>query len=218
MIRFFPSLLAADLLRLSEEIETIKSAGADGVHLDIMDNHYVPNLSFGPAFCGALHQHFPDFLIDVHLMVSPVDATISAFAQQGASRISIHPEATNHLDRSLRLIKDQGCEAGLVLNPSTSLDCLTYCSHHLDFVLIMTVNPGFGGQTLIPEVIPKITALRQQHPTLNIAVDGGIDVDNIHLLAQAGANEFIAGSSIFNSPNYAQIISKMRSNVQRFAK
>ncbi len=205
-----PSLLSADVTRLGEEVDAVMHAGADLIHFDVMDNHYVPNLTFGPLFCSALIKRSPHLIIDVHLMATPVDALIEAFAKAGAKRISIHPESTLHLDRSLQLIKELGCEAGLVLNPATSLESLTWCHHYLSFVLLMTVNPGFGGQKLIPEVIDKIKQVHERYPHLNICIDGGVTIDNIALLAQAGATQFVAGSAIFNSHNYEQTIKAMR--------
>ena len=205
-----PSLLSADLMALGEDISAIAAAGADYIHLDVMDNHYVPNLTFGPQICSAIHQRFPNLPIDVHLMITPVDDMILHFAKAGAHRISIHPEATQHLDRSLQMIKDAGCQAGIVLNPATSIECLRWCLHQLDFVLLMTVNPGFAGQTLIAATIPKIAQIHTQYPQLKICVDGGISTGNIGLLAKAGATEFVAGSSIFNSSNYAEIIHNLR--------
>ncbi len=208
--KILPSLLSADMTRLGEEAHAVMQAGADMLHIDVMDNHYVPNLTFGPIICQALRNRFSDAPLDVHLMVSPVDALIESFAEAGATRITIHPDATIHLDRSLQSIQSAGCLAGLALNPATSLDCITHCLHRLDFVLIMTVNPGFGGQTLIPEVVSKMARLHALHPHLPIAVDGGVTVNNIRSLAQAGATEFIAGSTIFGSPDYAKTIASLR--------
>lgn len=210
--QLLPSLLSANMMRLGEEIEAVVQAGADMLHVDVMDNHYVPNLTFGPLICERIRKQFPQLPIDVHLMVSPVDALIQQFANAGVNRISIHPDATIHLDRSLQLIKQSGCQAGLVLNPATSIDCLAWCIHRLDFVLVMTVNPGFGGQTLIPEVIDKISKIHKLYPSLPICVDGGVVETNINLLASAGATEFVAGSAIFNSDNYKRTITNMRHN------
>lgn len=208
-----PSLLSADILNLGQEIDDVIKAGADMLHLDVMDNHYVPNLTYGPGVCRALRRHAPSIPIDVHLMVTPVDDLILQFAIAGASRISIHPDATIHLDRSLQLIHENHCKAGLVLNPTTSVDSLQWSSHRLDFVLVMTVNPGFGGQMLIPEVLPKITEIRSRYPKLPICVDGGVTADNIADLAKAGATEFVAGSAIFKSMDYKQTIQEMRSRL-----
>ena len=183
------------------------------LHIDVMDNHYVPNLTFGPLLCEALRKRFSDVPIDVHIMASPVDVLIHQFIIAGATRICIHPDATIHLDRSLQLIKDSGCQAGLVLNPATSIACLKYCVHRLDYVLVMTVNPGFGGQKLIPEMIPKIAEIHQNYPSLAICVDGGITPENISTLARAGATEFVAGSAVFNGGNYEKTIAKMRSQL-----
>jgi ribulose-phosphate 3-epimerase len=210
-----PSLLSADMTRLGDEVDSVMNAGADFIHFDVMDNHYVPNLTFGPVFCEALLKRFPQLPIDVHLMVRPVDALIESFAKAGAKRISIHPDATTHLDRSLQLINDLGCEAGLAFNPATSLDTLPWCIHHLSFVLVMTVNPGFGGQKLIPEVLPKITQIHQQYPSLDICIDGGITTENIASLAHAGANQFVAGSAIFKSTNYNETIKNMRQQLEK---
>lgn len=209
--QILPSILSSDFTRLGEEVTAVMQAGADMIHFDVMDNHYVPNLTFGPLLCEALHRRFEKLPIDVHLMTTPVDALITSFAKAGAHRISIHPDATHHLDRSLQSIKDAGCLAGLVLNPATSLDCIQWCIHRLDFLLIMTVNPGFGGQTLIPSIIKKIEQAHQQYPHLPICVDGGITTENIHSIARAGATEFVAGSTIFNSNDYAKTIAKLRS-------
>ncbi|WP_040534849.1 ribulose-phosphate 3-epimerase [Legionella drancourtii] len=211
--QILPSMLSADLTCLGDEVGAVMLAGADYIHFDVMDNHYVPNLTFGPAFCAALIKRFPQLPIDVHLMVKPVDALIESFAKAGAKRISIHPDATIHLDRSLQLIKDLGCATGLVLNPATSIDVLTWCAYKLDFVLVMTVNPGFGGQKLIPEIIEKITQIRQRYPQLDLCVDGGVTSKNIATLAHAGANQFVAGSAIFNSNNYQETINTMRAQL-----
>lgn len=208
--QILPSMLSADLTRLGDEVDAVMQAGADYIHFDVMDNHYVPNLTFGPAFCDALMKRFPQLPIDVHLMVQPVDALIESFAKAGTKRISIHPDSTIHLDRSLQLIKDSGCAAGLVLNPATPIDVLAWCAHKLDFVLVMTVNPGFGGQKLIPEVMNKITHIRQLYPHLDLCVDGGVTTNNIATLARAGANQFVAGSAVFNSDNYQTTINDMR--------
>lgn len=206
----YPSLLSANLLNLSIEIEKVITAGADGIHLDVMDNHYVPNLTFGPAFCQAIRSQFSNLCIDVHLMTEPVDDLIHAFAKAGASRICIHPEATKHIDRSLAYIKEYNIKAGLVLNPATPIDSLAWCLHRLDFVLIMTVNPGFGGQKLIPEVVPKIQAIRSLYPKLSIAVDGGVDEHCILALKKAGADTFIAGNAIFKQDDYKNAIKLLK--------
>lgn len=211
--QILPSLLSADMTRLGEEVEAVMKAGADFIHFDVMDNHYVPNLTFGPAFCEALIKRIPNLPVDVHLMTSPVDSLIEAFAKAGAKRISIHPDATTHLDRSLQLINSLGCKAGLVFNPATPIDVLKWCAHQLSFVLIMTVNPGFGGQKLIPEVIPKLSEIHRLYTKLDICVDGGVTVKNIAALARSGANQFVAGSAIFNSNNYNETIKQMRSEL-----
>lgn len=210
----YPSLLAADLTRIADEVKAVMEGGADMIHFDVMDNHYVPNLTFGPPICKMLRKQFAELPIDVHLMTDPVDDLIQQFAAAGATRISIHPDATIHLDRSLQLIRENGCKAGLALNPSTSIDCIHWCLHRLDFLLIMTVNPGFGGQVLIPDVIKKIELTHKQYPALPICVDGGVTIENIAILATAGATQFVAGSTIYNSKNYAQTIALLRSAAQ----
>ena len=205
-----PSILSADVMRLGEEVDALIHAGADLIHLDVMDNHYVPNLTFGPAFCKAIHQRHPNFPIDVHLMTTHVDALITQFAEAGAKRISIHPDATTHLDRSLDLIRQSGCETGLVLNPSVTPECLDWTHHRLDFVLVMTVNPGFGGQTLIKPMIDKISWIKTHFPSCPICVDGGVTLDNIQSLAKAGASQFVAGSAILSTKNYKETIHMLR--------
>lgn len=210
-----PSILSADMTCLGDEVDAVIRAGADMIHFDVMDNHYVPNLTIGPFVCAALKQRLPNIVIDVHLMANPVDDLIIAFAKAGASRIAIHPDGTIHIDRSLQLIKEQGCKAGIVLNPATSIDCLHWCQHRLDFVLVMTVNPGFGGQTLIPNMLDKIRLIHQTWPQLPISVDGGVTIDNIGQLAKAGASQFVAGSAIFTSDNYSKTISTMRQQLKQ---
>nr|HAT8714769.1 ribulose-phosphate 3-epimerase [Legionella jordanis] len=209
-----PSILSADMTRLGEEVEAVLNAGADLIHFDVMDNHYVPNLTFGPPVCAALHKRFPNAVLDVHLMTTPVDDLIVQFAKAGAKRISIHPDASIHLDRSLDLIQQQQCKAGLVLNPSTSPECLNWCHYRLDFVLVMTVNPGFGGQKLIPEVKEKISWIKEHFPHLPICIDGGVGIDNIADLAKTGASQFVAGSAIFSSQDYRQTILEMRAQLK----
>ncbi|OGV26120.1 MAG: ribulose-phosphate 3-epimerase [Legionellales bacterium RIFCSPHIGHO2_12_FULL_37_14] len=215
MIKIAPSLLAANVLKLADEVQTVLTAGADFIHLDVMDQHYVPNLTFGPLFCQAIHESFKNLPIDVHLMVKPVHDLIKAFANGGAARISIHPDACTHLDRELNFIRSLNCKAGLALNPATSLDCLTYTHEILDFVLVMTVNPGFGGQKLIPHCVQKISAIKTQYKDLEIAVDGGVTKDNIGALAKAGASVFITGSSLFATSNYAKTISILKLHAEQ---
>lgn len=205
-----PSLLAADPMRLGDEVARIVQAGAHRVHLDVMDNHYVPTLAFSPLVCKAIRRDYPSLEVDVHLMTNPVDALIEQFALAGANRISIHPDATPHVDRSLQWIQHHGCAAGLVLNPSTTLDCLQWTLHRLSFVVIMTVNPGFSGQRLIPELVDKIRQLRKKCPEIPICVDGGVNHDTIGPLATAGATEFVVGAGLFSSSDYRETLEKLQ--------
>lgn len=213
-----PSLLSADFARLGEEAKAVLDAGADMLHLDVMDNHYVPNLTVGPLVCEALRKYGITAPIDVHLMTQPVDDLIVHFAKVGASHITFHPEASNHVDRSLSLIHQQGCKGGLALNPATPLSCLDHVLDKLDLVLIMSVNPGFGGQTFIPATLKKIKQVRERiHQTgrdMMVAVDGGVKADNIQAIAKAGATMFIAGSAIFSQPDYREVIQIMRKNLR----
>lgn len=209
-----PSLLSANFAKLGEEAQAVLDAGADILHLDVMDNHYVPNLTVGPLVCEALRRYGIQAPIDVHLMTAPVDDLIVQFAKAGASEITIHPEATQHLDRSLSLIREHGCRAGIALNPATPLQALDFIADKLDLILIMSVNPGFGGQAFIPSALDKIKAVRAwitatQRP-ITLAVDGGIKVDNIASVAKAGANRFIAGSAIYTQPDYGAVIRALR--------
>lgn len=212
-----PSILSADFARLGEEVRNVLAAGADWVHFDVMDNHYVPNLTIGPLVCEALRRHGITAPIDVHLMVKPVDRIIPDFAKAGASLISFHPEASEHIDRSLQLIRDSGCKAGLVFNPATPLHHLDYVMDRIDLILIMSVNPGFGGQSFLPSVLPKIREARERIRAsgrdIRLEVDGGVKVDNIAEIAAAGADTFVAGSAIFNAPDYAKVIAEMRAEV-----
>ncbi len=201
-------------MNLGNEIKALIDASADMLHLDIMDNHYVPNLTFGPGLCAAIHKKFPNLKLDVHLMTIPTDDLIEKFAKNGAYRISIHPNATLHLDRSIQLIKSFNCKAGVTLNPSASVDEIKWCANHLDFVMLMTVNPGFGGQTLIKDIIPKITEIKSLYKDIKICVDGGVGIDNINTLASAGAQDFVVGSSIFNNKDYAKSIASLRNQLQ----
>jgi ribulose-phosphate 3-epimerase len=209
-----PSILSADFARLGEEVDAVLAAGADLIHFDVMDNHYVPNLTIGPLVCEALRKHGVKAPIDVHLMVKPVDRIIPDFAAAGASYISIHPEATEHVDRSLQLIREHGCKAGLVFNPATPLDWLDHVLERLDLVLLMSVNPGFGGQEFIDAVLPKIAAVRgvldRAGRPIRLEVDGGVKVANIGRIAAAGADTFVAGSAIFGSKDYKATIAAMR--------
>lgn len=212
-----PSILAADFARLGEECESVLAAGADVIHFDVMDNHYVPNLTIGPMVCKALRQHGITAPIDVHLMVSPVDDLIGMFADAGASMITFHPEASRHVDRSLQLIRDAGCQAGLVLNPATSPDCLEYVMDKLDMILLMSVNPGFGGQKFIPGTLGKIERVRRliddSGRDIRLEVDGGVSENNIGEVAAAGADTFVAGSAIFGKDDYGAVIDAMRAKL-----
>ena len=208
-----PSLLSADSMRLGEEVAALMAAGITSVHLDVMDNHYVPNLTYGPEIARGLRQHFPSLLIDVHLMTSSVDELIVQFAQAGAARIAIHADSSRHLDRSLQLIRDEGCLAGLALNPSTPPEQVAWCVHRLDFVLIMTVNPGFAGQQLITPVLAKISQLHASYPQLRLCVDGGINLANITEIAHRGATEFVLGSALFSHPNYAMLLQQLQTTL-----
>jgi len=212
-----PSILSADFARLGEEVDAVIHAGADLIHFDVMDNHYVPNLTIGPMVCEALHRHSPDTLLDVHLMVSPVDRIVADFAKAGATHISFHPEATEHVDRTIELIHDQGCTAGLVFNPATPLEWLDYTLGKLDLVLIMSVNPGFGGQKFIAQSLEKLRAVRSridaQSRPVRLEIDGGVKVENVGMIAAAGADTFVAGSAVFESPDYAATLKAMRAAI-----
>ena len=216
-----PSILSADFARLGEEVRAVLAAGADWIHFDVMDNHYVPNLSIGPMVCEAIRPHVGEALIDVHLMVEPVDALIPQFAKAGAGLISFHPEASRHVDRSLQLIRDQGCRAGLVFNPATPLHWLDNVLDKLDLVLLMSVNPGFGGQSFIEATLDKLRLVRvridrhaaQSGQRIRLEVDGGVKADNIARIAAAGADTFVAGSAVFGAGDYAATIAQMRANI-----
>ena len=212
--RIAPSILSADFARLGEEVEAVLEAGADLVHFDVMDNHYVPNLTVGPLVCEALRRHGVSADIDVHLMVKPVDRIIPEFAAAGATYITFHPEATEHVDRSLQLVRDHGCKCGLVLNPATPVGVLDHVLDQLDMVLLMSVNPGFGGQSFIPYVLDKLRVVRTRIDAvgkpIRLEIDGGVNTDNLRAIAAAGADTFVAGSAIFGATDYATVIARMR--------
>jgi ribulose-phosphate 3-epimerase len=216
-----PSILSANFAKLGEEVDKVLAAGADWVHFDVMDNHYVPNLTIGPLVCEALRKHGVTAPIDVHLMVEPVDRLVPDFAKAGASLISFHPEASRHVHRTIQLIKAQGCQAGVVLNPATPVEVLDYVLEDLDLVLLMSVNPGFGGQSFIPSALDKLRAVRQRidavaartGKVIRLEIDGGVKVDNIAEIAQAGADTFVAGSAIFGQSDYAAVVAQMKSAV-----
>ena len=214
-----PSILSANFARLGEDVDKVLDAGADVVHFDVMDNHYVPNLTIGPMVCDALRNHGVTAPIDVHLMVKPVDRMILDFAKAGASYITFHPEASEHIDRSLGLIKEQGCQAGLVFNPATPLNYLDHVMDKLDVILLMSVNPGFGGQSFIPSTLNKLQQVRQRIDNsgcnIRLEVDGGVKVDNIGKIAAAGADMFVAGSAIFNTDDYTKTIADMRQQIAK---
>ena len=209
-----PSILSADFARLGEEVDAVLAAGADWVHFDVMDNHYVPNLTIGPLVCEALRKHGVTAPIDVHLMVEPVDRIVPDFARAGATVISFHPDASRHVHRTIQLIRSEGCQAGLVLNPATPVEVLDYVLEELDLVLLMSVNPGFGGQAFIPSALDKLRAVRARIDScgkpVRLEIDGGVKPDNIARIAAAGADTFVAGSAIFGQPDYADVVRRMK--------
>ncbi|MDX3775682.1 ribulose-phosphate 3-epimerase [Chromatiaceae bacterium AAb-1] len=214
-----PSILSADFARLGEDVSRVLTAGADVVHFDVMDNHYVPNLTIGPMVCQALRKYGITAPVDVHLMVEPVDSIVPQFAEAGASIITFHPEASKHIDRTLQLIKQHGCQAGLVFNPATPLTYLDYVLDKVDVILLMSVNPGFGGQSFIPATLDKLAQARQiidrSGLPIRLEIDGGVKVENIREIAEAGADMFVAGSAIFNAPDYHSVISRMRDELAK---
>ncbi len=214
-----PSILSANFARLGEEVDNVLKAGADIVHFDVMDNHYVPNLTIGPLICEALRKHGITAPIDVHLMVKPVDRIIPDFAKAGATYITFHPEATEHIDRSLQLVRSLGCKSGLVFNPATPLDHLKYVMDKIDMILLMSVNPGFGGQSFIPATLPKLREARKlidaSGYNIRLEIDGGVNGANIREIAEAGADTFVAGSAIFSTPDYKATIAKMRDELAK---
>ncbi|MCK5830954.1 MAG: ribulose-phosphate 3-epimerase [Methylococcales bacterium] len=214
-----PSILSADFAKLGEEVDNVLAAGADVVHFDVMDNHFVPNLTIGPLVCDALRKHGVTAPIDVHLMVEPVDRIIPDFADAGASMITFHPEASKHIDRSLQMVRDAGCKSGLVFNPGTSLSYLDYVMDKVDIILLMSVNPGFGGQSFIPGTLDKLREAKKRIDEsgydIRLEIDGGVKVDNIREIKAAGADMFVAGSAIFNQPDYKKVIDELRSEMAK---
>ena len=214
-----PSILSADFANLGKDVSDVIDAGADFIHFDVMDNHYVPNLTVGPMVCKSLRDYGINAIIDVHLMISPVDEIIPDFAQAGANYITFHPEATKHVDRTIKLIKDHGCQPGVVLNPATNVSILEYCLDQIDMVLLMSVNPGFAGQKFIESTYDKIVEVREMidavNPSIRLEVDGGLNLENIGRAAKSGADTFVAGSAIFNSENYKTTISQMREIISK---